>query len=246
MAIAYDSGNKYTACVTGTSCTYSFTNTAGNFVGNASIGWTTNPGTVSMTYGGASMTKIGSTLHEATADAYVYTFYKANAATGTNNLTTTTTNSLTGGFYDHAISYSGTHASAPVANATQATTGNIGNTSIAVTIGDTSNSYAVWLGLGGGRGRAYTAGSNTTLRSAASDAQTYVFDSGGIANSSPWTLNATISSGTEEKYNTAFELVVAAAGGSSSIKTINGLTLASVKTVNGLATASVKTVNGLA
>ena len=32
----------------------------------------------------------------------------------------------------------------------------------------------------------------------------------------------------------------------SSIKTVNGLALASVKTVNGLALASVKTVNGLA
>ncbi len=215
MAIAYDSGNKYTACVTGTTCTYSFNNVAGDFVGNASIGWSTNPGAVSMTYAGASMTQAGSTLHEATADAYAYTFYKASAATGTNNLTTTTTNSLTGGFYDHAISYSGTHASAPVANVTQATTGNIGNTSIAVTIGDTTNSWAVWLGLGGGRGRVYTAGANTTLRSASTDAQAFIFDSNGIANSSPWTLNATITASTEEKYNTAFELVVAAAGGST-------------------------------
>lgn len=211
MAIALGSQNKYTACVTGTSCTYSFNNVAGDFVGNASMGYTTNPGTVSMTYAGASMTQIGSTQHEAVGDAYGYSFYKAGASTGTNNLTTTTTNSLTNGFYDHAISYSGTHASAPVANVAQAVTGNVGNTSIAVTITDTTNSWAVWLGLGSARGRTYTAGANTTLRSSASDGQAYVFDSNGVANSSPWTLNATITSGTEEKYNTAFELKVAAA-----------------------------------
>lgn len=210
MAIAFDSSNKYTACVTGTSCTYSFNNVAGNFVGNASISYTTNPGATTMTYAGASMTQAGSTQLESFNTVYGYTFYKENAATGTNNLITTTTNSLTNGFYDHAVSYSGTHASAPVANVAQAVTGNITDGSIAVTITTTASSWAVWLGLGSARSRAYTAGANTVLISGASDGQTYVFDSGGIASSSPWTLNATISAGTEEKINTAFELVASA------------------------------------
>lgn len=244
MAIAFDSGNKYTACVTGTSCTYSFTNTAGNTVINGSISYGTNPGATSMTYAGSAMTQAGSTNYESGQVVYSYTFYKASASTGTNNLVTTTTNSLTNGFYDHAVSYSGTHSSAPIANITQNTTGNVGNKSMSITISDTSNSWAVWCGLGSSRGRPYTAGSNTTMRSGASDGQVLVFDSGGIASSSPWTLNATISAGTEESGNTAFELKIA--GASSSIKTINGLALASVKTVNGLAIASVKTLNGLA
>lgn len=48
--------------------------------------------------------------------------------------------------------------------------------------------------------------------------------------------------GTEYGENQTF---VTAAGGGSSIKTWNGLAMASVKTVNGLAVASVKTINGL-
>lgn len=56
-AIAFDSGSKYTACVTGTSCTYSFTNTAGNFLSNGSISYSTDPGAVTMTYAGAAMTQ---------------------------------------------------------------------------------------------------------------------------------------------------------------------------------------------
>ena len=244
MAIAFDSSNKYTACVTGTSCTYSFTNTAGDFVSNASQGYTTNPGVTSMTYGGAAMTQAGTNQHEAVGDAYSYTFYKASAATGANNLTTTTTNSLTNGFYDHAVSYSGTHASTPVANVTQATTGNVGNGSIAVTITTTASSWAVWSGLGSGRGRTYTAGANTTLRSSASDGQAHTFDSGGIANSSPWTLNATISAGTEEKYNTAFELVVAAAAsGPANLKSYNTNLTANIKSINTNLIANTKSLN---
>lgn len=246
MAIAFDSANKYTACVTGTSCTYSFNNVAGNFVGNASISYDTNPGAVSMTYAGEAMTQIGSNQATTTQVTYCYTFYKESAATGTNNLTTTTTNSLGNGFYDHAVSYSGTHASAPVANATQhVDNSNDTSDSVVVTISDTTNSWAVWLGMGDSAGRTSTAGANTVKVTGASDGQTHVFDSNGIANSNPWTLSATLNSGMY-KASTGFELVMAAAGGSSSIKTINGLALASVKTVNGLAIASVKTVSGLA
>lgn len=206
-AIAFDSGNKYTACVTGTSCTYSFTNTAGNFLANGSISYTTNPGTVTMTYAGAAMTQAGTT--QTTGGAYSYVFYKANPATGANNIVTTTTNSLTNGFYDHVSSYSGTDTTTPVANVVQETTGDVGNDSLAVTITTTSSSWALWW-LGSVYGRTYSAGANTTERTGVADTQVGYFDSGGIASASPWTLNAVIDAATEPKINTGFELKAAA------------------------------------
>lgn len=211
-AIAFDSGNKYTACVTGTSCTYSFTNAAGTVViadttdfGNPPV----NPGATTMTYGGNAMTSMsGGTAQFGTQPpgAYHESFYLTSAPTGANNLVITTTGSMTNGFYAHAISYSGAGS---VRNITTQTTGNIGNDSCSVTIGDTSSSWAVWHGITGIAGRVYSAGANTTARSGASDSQTYVWDSGGIANTSPWVLNATISASTEVKVDTCFELVVA-------------------------------------
>lgn len=207
MDIAFDSSNKYTACVTGTSCTYSFTNTAGNFIANGSTSYSVNPGTVSMTWNGADMTQIGTPA--VSTSTYGYLFYKANAETGTHNIVTNTSGSLTNGFYDHVLSYSGTHSVVPVANAgTSAATGDVGNTSQAITVTTPASSWAVDFMLACSNGRAYTAGANTTKRSGASDAQAHVFDTGGIANTSPWTLNMTITVGTENKIHKYFELLV--------------------------------------
>ena len=213
-AIAHNASDeaKYTACVTGTSCTYSFTNNSGNLViadttdfGNPPV----NPGATTMTYGGNAMTSMsGGTAQFGTQPpgAYHETFYLVNAPTGANNLVITTTGSMTNGFYAHAISYSGAGS---IRNITTQTTGNIGSDSCSVTIGDTTNSWAGWFGITGIAGRTYSAGANTTNRAGADDSQTHVYDSGGIANSSPWTMNATISVGTEVKVDTCFEIVMA-------------------------------------
>lgn len=200
MPIAFDSSNKYTACVSGTSCTYSFTNTAGNFIVNSSTSYTTDPGVTTMTYAGSSMTQIGS--NQTLLATYQYVFYKAAAATGANNIVTTTTNSLTNGFYDHVLSYSGTHSTSPVANSIQSTVSATTSWSITPTITTTATSWAVAL-TASNLGRTHSAGANTIQRDG--DSQGWLFDSNGIASSSPWTLNFT-SASADNVLNTAFEL----------------------------------------
>ena len=219
-AIAFDSGNKYTACVTGTSCTYSFTNTAGSVViadttdfGNPPV----NPGATTMTYGGNAMTSMsGGTAQFGTQPpgAYHESFYLASAPIRANNLVITTTGSMTNGFYAHAVSYSG---AGTVRNITTQTTGNIGDDSCSVTIGTTASSWAGWLGITGIATRTYSPGANTTNRASADDGQTHVYDSGGIANSSPWVMNATISAGTEVKVDTCFEITATGAASAAPI-----------------------------
>jgi len=199
-AVAQDSSNKYTACVTGTSCTYSFTNTAGNFVVNSSISYSTNPGTVTMTYAGVSMTQAGS--NQSGGGAYGYTFYTTSAAaTGANNLVTNTTGSLTNGFYDHVSSFSGTNATSPVEGITQSVTADISNKSLVVTT-LTDNSMA-FMALNSAYGRTYSAGANTTL--VVGDSQTWLFRSTNVVTpAGAITLNATISAGTEPSLLTGF------------------------------------------
>ena len=205
MAIAFDSSTKDAVGGAGTSHTTSFNNVAGNFMVVTSTSYTTNPGATTMTYNGVSMTQMGSNQTGGATPVYQYTFYLASPATGTNNIVTTTTNSLTNGFFDHVLSYSGVNTASPIANNSQSTTANIGDTSVAVTIGNTGSSFAVWQ-FGAESGRTYTAGANTVLRAGASDAQCWSFDSNGIASSSPWTLNAVIATGTEIKLLNVFEL----------------------------------------
>ncbi len=216
-SVAQDSANKYTACVSGTSCTYSFTNTAGNLVVNSSLSYTTNPGTVTMSYAGVSMTQVGSTqvVTDSGYSSYQYVFYTTSAAaTGANNLVTNTTGSLTNGFYDHAVSFSGANASDPIEGITQTTTGVISNKSVTVT-STTDNTMAYWS-LGSHYGRAYSAGSNTTLISGASDSQEWSFRSTNlISPAGSVTLNATISVGVEPSEITAFAIKPAGAQASS-------------------------------
>lgn len=207
-AVAQDSAAAYTACVTGTSCTYSFTNTAGTTVVNASISYSTTPGTVTMTYAGSSMTQAGTTqtLTDSGYSTYQYVFYTtATAATGANNIVTNTTTSLTNGFYDHVTSFSGTNASSPVESVTQSTTGNIGNKSITVT--PTTDNTMIYWAVASHYSRVYTAGSNTTKVTASSDGQTHTFRSTNVVTpAAGLTLNAVISAGTEPVENTAFAI----------------------------------------
>ena len=72
---------------------------------------------------------------------------------------------------------------------------------------------------------------------------TYYDASGGVKNSQVYFYTSSQAAGTSQD---PYISITHASGGSSSIKTMNGLAKASVKTVNGLAIASVKTWNGLA
>jgi len=207
-AIVLGSENVYAPCggsATGITATCSFNNVAGNFVAFNMVSYTTDPGVATATYNGVSMTQLGS--NQGGGSAYMVAFYLESAPTGANNLVINTTNSLTNGYYSHAVSYSGTALTAAVANVTQQITGNIGNDSIATTVGDTANSFVVWF-LGSTVGRTYTAGVDTRKLTSASDSQGTTFDSNGIASADPWTLNATIAGGTEIKLDTSFELKV--------------------------------------
>lgn len=191
-AIAYDTSAEYTACVTGTSCTYSYTIGAvtNPFLYFTSISFATDPGVVTATYNGVSMTQVGTNQNVLTG--YAYTFYAKGPATGTHNLVTTTSNSLTNGFYDHVASYGGVDQTIPVdGTPVQHTITAQSGDSITVTTTSSSNdSWVVgtWMSV---PGRAYTAGAGTVKR--IGDSQGSMMDSNqGVNPSGPYTLNVTM------------------------------------------------------
>lgn len=162
------------------------------------LGYTSNPGATTMTYNGASMTEIGS--QQAASASWMDSYYATAPATGAHNIVITTTNNQTNGFYAHCASYDGVVQSSPVEGSSQSVSANTGNKSITTgTI--TTTDWAVAF-LGSDLGRAYTAGAGTTQRT--TDAQGGVYDSNAAAGATTYTLNMTITSGTEASELTAF------------------------------------------
>ncbi len=171
-AIAFDTEANYTACVTGTSCTYSFTVTGSNtFLFCNSTSYATNPGAVTMTYGGVSMTQIGSTQN--VVSDYSYAFYLVNPATGANNLVNTTGTSLTNGFYTHCESYTGVGGT----DGTNQSTGTSVTTKACTVTTTFDNNEWLIGGVSSYFGRGYTAGASTIVRGG--DSQGWVGDSNG-------------------------------------------------------------------
>jgi hypothetical protein len=181
-AIGADTAASYTACVTGTTCYYSFTVTGSNpFLACMTSNYTTSPGTVTMQYASTSMTEIGSqqTNNTGSNNFTSDTFYLAAPPTGTHNLVITTTNSMTNGFYVHCASYTGVNQTSPIDTSTQHNTTYpaSGDSATITTTADNSFVVGFWGDLGG---RTHSAGSGTTQRT--SDGQGAVEDGGGAVS----------------------------------------------------------------
>uniref|UniRef100_A0A6H1ZT25 Uncharacterized protein n=1 Tax=viral metagenome TaxID=1070528 RepID=A0A6H1ZT25_9ZZZZ len=116
--------------------------------------------TMSVTYGGVSMTQINRLLMTgAAAGQYIYLFYLLSPATGANNVVSTSGTAV--GMYGAGSSYAGAKQSAqPDASATQATaTSQTTLTTSLTTVADNC-----WVVGHAYSGNAVTAGTNTTLR----------------------------------------------------------------------------------
>lgn len=179
-AIVYDNAASYTACVTGTSCTYSYTVSGTDSLlvcMNSNYG--TLPGATTMSYGGATMTPIGSQQIDTSAgnNYSVDTFYLKGATAGVNNLVISTTNSMTNGFYAHCSSYSGVDQFTPIETNNQHAVGYnscVTDTASVTTTTDNDWIIGIW---GDDAGRVHTAGTGT-LRT--TDGQGVIIDKGPI------------------------------------------------------------------
>lgn len=169
-----------------------------------------------------------------------YLMYQFNPSTGTYNLTVTMSSSL--GVVG-ACSYSGVSDTAldGTSTTTPATTTSFSQ-NVTVTASDcwviaTSRLSSGALPSGSG-GSAVRINPEVSFVGGGP-----LWDSGGTVGTGTVTITAT---STNQYWGGGVAASFAPAGPTTSIKTINGLAIASVKTVNGLSTASVKTVNGLA
>lgn len=179
-AIAFDNVVQYTSCVTGTSCTYSYTVTGSNtFLACSNLNYNTPAGATSMTYGGVPMTHLGVQQVDSTSPdtSTMDTFYLAGAATGTHDIVITTANNMTNGFYAHCASYTGVDQLSPVSTFTQHIKPYATINSDSALINTLYNNEWVVGFWGDHAGRAYTPGSGTTQR--ITDSQGAVEDSGG-------------------------------------------------------------------
>jgi hypothetical protein len=196
--IAYDNAAQYTACVTGTSCTYSYTVTGTNtFLACMNINYNTPAGTTTMTYNGVPMTHLGAQQVDSTSPdtSTMDTFYLAGATTGTHDIVITTANSMTNGFYAHCASYTGVDQLSPISTSTQHITPYPTTNSDSAMITTTYNNEWVVGFWGDHAGRTHSAGSNTTQR--IQDGQGAVEDSGGpVVTPSSKTITVTTDANT--------------------------------------------------
>jgi predicted alpha/beta hydrolase len=206
-AITSDTGAAYTACVSGTTCSYSYT--VGAITDPLLVCSNSNfndadPGAVTMTYGGVSMTQIGSNQSKTSVPgtSYMQTFYLAGAATGTHTLAITTTNSQSNGFYAHCVSYGGVNQSTPIEAYTQQVDVNVAvNTDIPATV--TTLTDGAWVGMMATDvyARTVVAGASTTKITGCSDAQADCFDTNGpVSPAGNRTLNVKYTNGTLDSF----------------------------------------------
>lgn len=113
-AVVYDNGGKWADCSISTAtCTETFVigSISNPFLYCDNISYGPDPGTISMTYNGVSMTKVGSTITSGTA-VYYAIFYLKAPATGSHSVVSTHSNNSP--HYLHCASFSGADQSSPV------------------------------------------------------------------------------------------------------------------------------------
>lgn len=183
-----------------------------------------------VTYNGVAMTLI----YKGATDNYSTVYGLIAPATGANDIVVTCSTSQD--IIAHSISYTGVSQSIFPSNSAQATSSTVNVVTVY------NNSWLVSFYRHTSVGSA-TAGANTTLRI---DDATYAMASAdsNAALTPPGTFGQTIT-GAGTDYMKAFELIDAAAGPSTTIKTWNGIARANLKTLNGVASANIKTINGI-
>ncbi len=136
-----------------------------------------NPGTMTMSYGGQSMTRVGSQQYDSSIagqPTYMDTFSLQGAPTGLNSLVITTQNSVTG-FYAHCASYTGVDQASPIESNTQHMVGYSTCTNDSLSLA-TQNDNAWIVGLwGDDAGRSHTASAGTVRTD---DSQGVIIDLG--------------------------------------------------------------------
>jgi hypothetical protein len=158
MAIAFDAASAINS-TTGSSLTYAHTCTGNDrilFVGYHSD--TASDLVTGITYGGVSMTKIGSSV-QVPGDRYIGLYYLLTPNTGSNNVIITASGS--GSLRSKAISYTGAAQSGqPDASGTNTASSATSLSKSITTIAD--NCWTIFYTKSGGSGT-YSAGSGTTL-----------------------------------------------------------------------------------
>ena len=189
MAIAFDSGNTTTGHVlgSGTADSWSFTNTAGNFMVLHMLTNTT-AASFTVTYNGVAMSKLGASITNGTLQSQCY--YLVNPATGAN----TVSMSWTGASYCYstAASYSGVNTASPIDSNSSNTSASATTLTASTTVGG-SNCWTVTTAMGG-NGNNPSAGAGTTLRSLiALDSFVGILDSNGTVGTGLQSLIANFS-----------------------------------------------------
>ncbi len=233
MAIAFDTKAGPDVGTTGTTHTISYTITGSNPYLLVFIKGTTGDNVSAVSWNGVSMVQVAKQLLSGVAYCYAYSL-KA-PATGTHNVIVTKTNNTSTRV--SIQSYSG------VSQSSDYDSFNTG-TGSGLTVSTTVVATGCWLAgiciLNQNNFPSLT--SNTRTTRVDDGFQGLTADSNGTVatGSQGWTVSNDLVD------NESMIVLSFAPVPPTSIKTINGLGVASVKTVNGLAIASVKTWNGLA
>lgn len=235
MAVAFDATANGTVNPA-TSLTFAHTCTGTNLILFVCVINNNSTGASGVTYNGVALT-----LLDTRTDAggnIPELWYLIAPATGANNIVISMSGSCA--IAGASSSYSGARQSAPAVfgdeRADSATTISKALTSTV------DNSWIVSGATNNFAATSWTAGANTTFRSAA---QWAGFCDGNAAITPAGSATLVANLGSSASLIMLAAIVAPPPLGPANLKTFNGLAAASVKTINGLAIASVKSINGM-
>jgi hypothetical protein len=233
MAIAFGGISSVSTSQTPTSVAVSGSNTVG-FV--YVVGESASDQITAVTWGGVSMTKIAAV--QTPTDRYASLWWIANPSSSA-------TISFTGGTFWRSFSFYYTGAAQTGQPDSFATNTNTASTSItAATTVVGSNCWLVMCQKDKTGGITYTAANSlASMRANADAGGIAIGDSNGTVLSGSRTGGMT--SGTSSDHGAIVFSIAEAVSGPTTVKTWDGVAIASVKTVDGTAIASVKSINGL-
>lgn len=238
MAIAFDATDPGSQGAGSTTHSWSHTCTGSNLMLIVSAISDNNVDSITgVTYNSVALTKLASA--QISGARYVYLWYLIAPATGANTVVVTSSGTEYSG--GRSISYTGVKQTGfPDSQSTATSTGvNITGTTTVVA----TDCWTVMVNVHDGGGWAPpTAGSGTTGRQL--DSIAGICDSNGTVATGARSLILDGGSGSGGNACVIASFAPAVAAGPTTVKTWDGLALASVKTVDGLAIASVKSING--
>lgn len=239
MAIARDSNLATFDDAAGTTHTYSFNNSAGNFLLVPVFEVDGGDFVTGVTYNGVAMTNGGKI---ALGTTQIYIFYLASPATGTHNIVISANNAACdtrGG----ASSYSG--VTGGFGNST--TLNNTTASPFTTTLTTPSDNCWTVLAVGGTNAVTASTGSNFRSSDSGSDGRfTCFYDSSGAITPAGSHSMSVTHSGTVANSSVMLSMTpTTLPSGPANMKTWNGVAKASVKTIDAVAIGSIKTAIGV-